>query len=68
MAPANKNDSDLSKRYGPWALVTGAAVGLGAEFARQLAAENINLILVDIDKDNLTICEAQLRQQYNVEI
>lgn len=27
----------LSK-YGPWALVSGAAMGLGAEFARQLAA------------------------------
>jgi short-subunit dehydrogenase len=68
MVPANKSDSDLSNRYGPWALVTGAAVGLGAEFAKQLAAQNINLILVDIDKDNLGICEAQLRQQYNVEI
>jgi uncharacterized protein len=68
MLPANKSDKDLSSRYGPWALVTGAAVGLGAEFARQLAVAGINLILVDIDKDNLAICAAQLRQHSDVDI
>jgi hypothetical protein len=30
--------SAFSKKYGSWALVTGAAMGLGAEFAHQLAA------------------------------
>ena len=33
------------KRFGPWALVTGASSGIGKEFAQQIAASGIKIVL-----------------------
>lgn len=33
------------RRFGPWALITGASSGIGREFARQIAASGINVVL-----------------------
>lgn len=55
------------ERYGPWALVTGAAMGLGAGFARQIAAAGINVILVDINAEALARCQESIRSDFGVE-
>src|SRR5262249_14405844 len=34
-----------SKRFGPWALITGASSGLGKEFAERIAASGIHVAL-----------------------
>jgi short-subunit dehydrogenase len=41
-----RSRQDFACRYGPWALVAGASEGLGAAYARALAARGLNLVLV----------------------
>ncbi len=55
-------------RYGPWALVTGAARGIGAEFARQLAARGLGLVLLDRLEDELEASAEELRSAGPVNI
>src|SRR4051812_19370175 len=41
MDPAQFRD-----RYGPWALIAGASEGVGAALARELAARDVNVLLL----------------------
>jgi short-subunit dehydrogenase len=60
----------LRERYGNWALVTGSArkTGLGFTFARQLAGQGFNLVLVDILADDLAGRARELCEQFPVEV
>lgn len=49
------------------ALITGASTGLGAEYARQLAARGDDLVLVARDETALTELAAQLRGAHGVD-
>lgn len=40
------NESTFLKKYGPWAIVTGASSGIGRALAKQLAHAGLNVILV----------------------
>jgi len=40
------DDDAFRKRYGPWALVAGGSLGMGAEYVRQLARRGLNVIAV----------------------
>ena len=58
------------RRYGPWALVTGAAraEGVGYGFARRLAGRNFSLVLVDNRGPDLERRAAELRARYDVKV
>ena len=62
--------SKISAYAQSWALVSGAArdQGLGYAFARQLAVEGLNLVLVDILDDELHARADELREQFGVEV
>jgi len=52
----------------PYALVTGAAKGIGRAIAESLAERKYNLILVDIDSKTLIRTSAEIGNQYRVQV
>ncbi len=50
---------DLAK-YGPWAVIVGGSEGVGAEFARQLAADGFKLVLTARKLEPLEELKAEL--------
>lgn len=57
----------LKSKYGPWAVIAGASEGLGAEFARHLAAAGVNCMLVARRAQVLERLAEELRRRYGID-
>jgi uncharacterized protein len=60
--------SAFRERYGPWAVVAGASVGLGEAFARQLASRGLDLLLMARNQAALDTLAADLRKAHGIEV
>lgn len=61
------NKSNFLKKYGSWAIVTGATDGLGKQFAIQLAEIGFNLVVVARRKNLLDDLSKSLNKTYKVD-
>jgi len=58
----------FKERYGPWALITGASSGIGAEFARQLAVLGLNVAIVARRISRLEELAQYLRDKNDIQV
>ncbi len=59
---------NLKEQIGSWAIVTGASSGIGEEFANQLAANGINLILLARRENLLKELSDKLTGKYGIKV
>jgi len=59
-------DKKFADKYGNWAIITGASSGIGVEFAHQIAAKGLNIVLVARRKQLLDSLASQLTEKYHV--
>lgn len=58
---------DYTRRYGQWAVITGATAGIGLEFARALAARGVSCVLAARRSERLESVAEELKSAHGVD-
>ena len=58
----------LNKKYGQWALVTGASSGIGKAITEQLAESGMNIVAVASNEMKLEKLKSEIQNQYSVQV
>ena len=62
----SKKARDFREKYGPVALVTGAAQGIGRAFANSVAARGLSVLMIDIQEEALDAAAREVAETYEV--
>ncbi len=58
----------FKEKYGPWAVVAGAAEGLGEAYSVSLAKKGLNLVMIDNQRETLQKLASELEKEYSIQI
>ncbi|MFN8625922.1 MAG: SDR family NAD(P)-dependent oxidoreductase [Candidatus Binatia bacterium] len=67
MSHEHTHGKQFRDKYGPWALVTGAAQGIGKAYVEALAQRGLRVILVDKQEEALRQVAEEQRQRYGID-
>lgn len=57
----------FAERYGPWAFIAGASMGIGRALSHEAAARGCNVVLVARGQEALDATAAEIEQQHGVQ-
>ncbi len=58
---------NFTEKYGGWALITGASSGIGLEYSKQLAAKQLNVVMVARRAERLEALSEEIKRKYGVD-
>ena len=65
---SDKKKIKFQQKYGPWAIIAGAAEGIGEGFSKYLAKMGLNLVMLDYNEQALKKLVDKLKQEFQIEI
>ena len=59
---------DFKNKYGDWALILGAAEGIGEAFSKELASLGFNLLMLDNNESSLFLLGEKLKKEFGIQV
>ncbi|CAO1336764.1 unnamed protein product [Diamesa serratosioi] len=59
-------NKSLIERYGKWAVITGSTDGIGKQYAKELASQGMNIVLISRTESKLKEVASEIESMYSV--